>query len=1033
MKWTLPAACAFLCAWLFPLVMQADPYVWDNQNNNGIWNDPVNWGILNNPNTNVAPTAADSAIFRSSSPAGTVTFTNDGFAQKIRQNVSAPARIITIDASQTVDRTLTLSGTADELIECTAATANFTLDGTPNGNGARLRLQIDGSGVTTGTPVNGGVTLAVNCAVSGAGGFILNAGSSGAGKLVLGGANTYTGPTTVNAGTLLVNGSTAAVSPVTVNSGGTLGGNGTIGGSVSIAANGTLAPGASVGTLSINGNLTLAGKLQIEVDKWLTQSNDLITVNGTLSNTGSGTVTVNNLHPSLPLSPGDTFRLFNKPLANGGAMSIVSSGGELWTNKLALDGSIAVLPATNLPPPPTAFAATSVTSNSFTANWSSSTGATGYRLDVSTNSLFSSFVSGYQDLDTGNVLSWNVIGLNWSLTNYYRVRAYNANGTSGNSATIAVSAPPPSPSGDPTTVYTWNCTSDTDQNWSSDANWVGNVAPKPGSSNIIVFRGDILVPWNWPNIDTNYGTTILIFSNDVALNGIKITAGIGHTMNLGSYVLNDQPPDAQSPCYFGIDSPIDIPWSQRGGGVIHSINANFTNALGDASCGSQTDFKCIGARLDVYGVLKDGAGTSSRLVKSGDKTLNITGQWPNTYTGGTIVYGAGAVKLSKPAGFFAIPGDVTVNGSGASLYDNSGGGDQIAHTAIVTLNGANSSLYMRSQPYTVQTVQGTNSSARVTLFESGTAGTATLTVAPSSATNYAVGGLGESDFYGYLNGSGGRLVMNGTGTYGMLGTPNSVGTLTVNSGTLKVNGNSGTGTVTVNAGGTLLGQGTIAGAVTVASGATIAAGLSAGLLTLPTGLDLSAGGNGPTNVWELAALKDGATALAGTDFDQIVVTGGTLALGTQATLDIRFTGSASPPDAGTAFWQSAHTWTVIRLNGGSNPGPSNFGKVKNGSYAAGNFTTMATASGIVLTFTPNAVPPVTPPRITSITNTSPGIVTVRYTNTLAGTNYSLVYNTNLNSTTNWYPAANKTATGTSDSQTDSSATNSQRYYRVYFP
>ena len=55
---------------------------------------------------------------------------------------------------------------------------------------------------------------------------------------------------------------------------------------------------------------------------------------------------------------------------------------------------------------------------------------------------------------------------------------------------------------------------------------------------------------------------------------------MNHTMNLGSYVLNDQPPNAESPCYFGIDSPIDIPWSQRGGGIIHSINANFTNALG---------------------------------------------------------------------------------------------------------------------------------------------------------------------------------------------------------------------------------------------------------------------------------------------------------------------------------------------------------------------------------------------------------------------------------------------------------------------
>jgi len=195
---------------------------------------------------------------------------------------------------------------------------------------------------------------------------------------------------------------------------------------------------------------------------------------------------------------------------------------------------------------------------------------------------------------------------------------------------------------------------------------------------------------------------------------------------------------------------------------------------------------------------------------------------------------------------------------------------------------------------------------------------------------------------------------------------------------------------------------------------------------------MSAGGNGPTNVWELAALKDNATGVAGADFDQIVLTGGTLALGGEATLDLRFTGSASAPDAGNPFWNSAHTWTVISLRGGANQGSSNFGRLKNGSYAAGNFTTSVGGNGsILLIFTPSAVPPAPPPRITSITNTGPSTVTVRYTNTLAGTNYALVYNTNLNNTTNWYPAGTKTAAGTSDSQTDTSATNSQRYYRVY--
>jgi hypothetical protein len=268
--------------------------------------------------------------------------------------------------------------------------------------------------------------------------------------------------------------------------------------------------------------------------------------------------------------------------------------------------------------------------------------------------------------------------------------------------------------------------------------------------------------------------------------------------------------------------------------------------------------------------------------------------------------------------------------------------------------------------------------------------------------------------------------MNGTGIYGMLGA-NSVANLVVNSGTLKVNGNSGTGPVTVNASGTLLGQGTIAGAVTLASGGTIGAGFSVGKATLSAGLNMSAGGNGPTNVWELAALKDSATGVAGTDFDQIVLTGGTLALGTQATLDIRFVGSAGAPSFSDPFWQSLHTWRIILLNGGSNPGPSNFGRIKNGSYAAGKFTTTGDATGILLTFTPN----VAPPRITAITGAGSGSVTVHYTNTLPGTNYILSYNTNLNSSS-WFPVGSKQAAGTGDLQTDNSATSSQRYYRVYY-
>jgi hypothetical protein len=90
------------------------------------------------------------------------------------------------------------------------------------------------------------------------------------------------------------------------------------------------------------------------------------------------------------------------------------------------------------PPPPVAAQATNISSSSFTANWSSSGGSTGYSLDVSTSSGFASYVSGYQNKSVGSVISSNVTGLSSSTTYYYRVRATNAAGASNNSNTITV-------------------------------------------------------------------------------------------------------------------------------------------------------------------------------------------------------------------------------------------------------------------------------------------------------------------------------------------------------------------------------------------------------------------------------------------------------------------------------------------------------------------------------------------------------------------------------------------------------------------
>jgi hypothetical protein len=65
-----------------------------------------------------------------------------------------------------------------------------------------------------------------------------------------------------------------------------------------------------------------------------------------------------------------------------------------------------------------------------TVNWNSVSGATAYLLDVSPNSSFSSFVSGYSGLNVGASTSHSVGGLSVGTTYWFRVRAVSASGTS---------------------------------------------------------------------------------------------------------------------------------------------------------------------------------------------------------------------------------------------------------------------------------------------------------------------------------------------------------------------------------------------------------------------------------------------------------------------------------------------------------------------------------------------------------------------------------------------------------------------------
>ena len=307
------------------------------------------------------------------------------------------------------------------------------------------------------------------------------------------------------------------------------------------------------------------------------------------------------------------------------------------------------------------------------------------------------------------------------------------------------------------------------------------------------------------------------------------------------------------------------------------------------------------------------------IVKNGPNTQTLAGP-TNNYTGnvtvntGTLV--AGGAATSTALGNPTIAGrTVTVN-TGATL-------------SLTTNNVYGSGVGNLNQPTTVVS-GGTLTSTRYNALGALTLNGATLTQSATDAGNYegyqfrgnvTVGGaaastistgngkadhLNANTIFAVADATGsaaadlvvsaplrnqsgdyalaaGGLTKNGIGTMLLSAANIYTGATIVDAGTLLVSGSISGSAVTVNAGATLGGAGAT-GPLTVNAGATLAPGSSPGILS-----------TGTVSLASTATLSielGGTTVIAGTDYDQLNVTGG-VSLG-GSTLSVSILGGFTP-------------------------------------------------------------------------------------------------------------------------------------------
>lgn len=231
------------------------------------------------------------------------------------------------------------------------------------------------------------------------------------------------------------------------------------------------------------------------------------------------------------------------------------------------------------------------------------------------------------------------------------------------------------------------------------------------------------------------------------------------------------------------------------------------------------------------------------------------------------------------------------------------------------LRNAGASINTLASSTTTTFIQGASTTSRI---QNDTAAPVLINVAAGSTPS----GIDLDNGIVMSNGgANANFVKAGAGVM-RLNNVNSTAAFQVNGGTLRVDsvGGSGSGAITVNAGGTLAGTGTVNGAVTAAAGGAIGpAGTTVGTLTVANNLTMTAAAPGTGSFFNVLVSRLAANSAAA---DLLVVSGAAnrlnftgLATGTPTSGDNKFRINLRSDPANPMVSGESYTITIAQTSG----------------------------------------------------------------------------------------------------------------------